>query len=557
MMIPSTALSRLLLLLPALLVPWQTATASPSPENQVFQWHVNGESEPWPDGSKARSSLYLWVPETCRKVRGVLILATNVPEHRLVGHSAIRRACAANDLALVWGVPTFWRFGKAAPAPDVDPVDIKILPGSDERQAAFLESLLVKLAGISGYEEIATAPWLPIGESGHLLMVCGLVDARPKRVIAGICVKNPHHPQNRSVPLLWTLGTAQEWGQTQHDPREHWKPATFNYRKWVQDRAAVDWPLSILVEPGTGHFHCTDAMAEYFAHYIAAACRARLSDDGSPSLKPVSLDRGFLAHLPLPGYENAPVTPYTGTPPEARAKPWFFDEDTARGAQAFAAVDWNAAIAMPMIEAVNNCTVDPFSFNSVTTLSVTTGSEFSVNPVFLEKIPPQFPGAGTPLTLPDTTPVVEWICGPFAPVGGGRFRIALDRTWKTGAASYMAVSQYTAPGIRQGVQPVAVRLIENQEGTAQTIAFDPIPDVVAGTKTVPLTARSDQGLPVGFFVVVGPAVVGNGSLELSDLPPRTRFPVEVTVAAWQWGRPSAPKIRTAPVFRRTFKIVRP
>jgi hypothetical protein len=545
---------RFRLLLLALMMPCHAADPGPSPENQVFQWSVSGESAPWPDGSKARGTLYLWIPEQCTKVRGVLILATNVPEHRLVGHPAIRRACSENDLALAWSVPTFWRFGKTAPQPGAEPVDVKALPGSDERQAAFLESLLEQLARRSGYDEIATAPWLPIGESGHLLMVCGLTDSHPARTIAGICVKNPHPPRNRSVPMLWTLGTAQEWGQKDHDPREHWKPATFNYQKWVKDRAAADWPLSILVEPGSGHFYCTDAMTEYFARYITAACRARLSDDGSPTLKPVSLDHGVLADLPLPGYENAPVTSYSAVAPTDRNRPWFFDETTARGAQAFAAVDWNAATALPSITAVENCVVNPFTFNSVTTLEVTTDAEFTIKPVLLEKIPTAFRGAGSPLAMPTVEPVAEWLCGPFAPLGGGRFRIALDRTWKTGAAAYMAVRHDSAPGVRFGVQPVSVRLVENSEGASQMITFAPIMDVKADAAPIALTATSDAGLPVGFFVVSGPATINDGRLVFTKIPPRARFPVEVAVAAWQWGRCSAPKVKTAPVVRQTFLI---
>jgi hypothetical protein len=545
---------RLPCLLFALMVSCHAAGPGPSPENQVFQWSVSGESEPWPDGSKARSTLYLWIPERCTKIRGVLILATNVPEHRLAGHSAIRRACAENDLAVVWGVPTFWRFGKTAPQPGAEPVDVKLLPGGEERQVAFLEKLLDQLSRRSGYDEIASAPLLPVGESGHLLMVCGLVNQRPQRVIAGICVKNPHHPEDKSVPMLWTLGTAQEWGQTDHDPRGHWKPATFNYQQWVSDRADANWPLSILVEPGSGHFYCTDAMTEYFARYISAACRARLSADGGQALKPVSLDQGVLADLPLPGHEHAPVTPHADAAPEERNRPWFFDETTARDAQAFAAVDWNAASAMPSITAVSNCTVNPFSFNSVTELVVTTDSGFAVNPILLEKIPAAFVGAGAPLAMPPVQPVVEWVCGPYAPLGDGRFRVALDRTWKTGAAAYMAVRQDAAPGVRFGVQPVAVRLVENNEGQPQTITFPSITDVSAGSKPITLAAMSDAGLPVQFFVVSGPAMIKDSRLVFTTVPPRARFPVDVTVAAWQWGRSAAPKVRTAPIVRQTFRI---
>ncbi|NQX01860.1 hypothetical protein HQ447_14485 [bacterium] len=462
-----------------------------------------------------------------------------------MGHPAIRDACRANDLGLIWSVPTFWNFAKDSKEP--------------ERVAghiALLQSLLDGLADKSGYSEVSTIPWLPVGESGHLLMVCGMVNQKPERCIASICVKNPHQPENKSVPMLWTLGTAQEWGQTAKDPRENWKPTTFNYQGWVKDRMKADWPLSIVVEPGSGHFYCTDAMTEYYALYINSACRARLSDDGSAILKPVSLEHGVLADLPLPGREKATVTPYAEAAPVDRARPWFFDEATARGAQAFAAVEWNAATAMPMITAVGNCTVKPFSFNSVTEIVVTTDSEFAVGSGFLPSVPESFVGAGGALAMPPVAPAVEWICGPFAPLGGGRFRVALDRTWKTGAASYLAVWHAAGDGVRLGVQPAAVKLVLNNEGVVQNIAFDSIPEVKAGTESIQLTATSDAGLPVDFYVISGPATVKDGRLELTSIPPRARFPVEVTVAAWQWGRHQDPKIRTAEIVRQTFHLIR-
>ncbi len=523
----------------------QVVEALPSPVNQVFQFAHTAERPGGGSGSSGAASAYLWIPETCQKLRGLVIFCNNVPEHRLVGHPAIRDACRANDLGLLWSVPTFWNFAKDSKEP--------------ERVAghiALLQTLLDGLADKSGYSEVSTIPWLPVGESGHLLMVCGMVNQKPERCIASICVKNPHKPENKSVPMLWTLGTAQEWGQTAKDPRENWKPTTFNYQGWVKDRIKADWPLSIVVEPGSGHFYCTDAMTEYFALYVDSACRARLSDDGSATLKPVSLEHGVLANLPLPGREKATVTPYAEADPADRARPWFFDEATARGAQAFAAVDWNAATAMPMITAVGNCTVKPFSFNSVTEIVVTTDSEFAVGSGFLPAVPESFVGAGGMLARPPVAPAVEWICGPFAPLGGGRFRVALDRTWKTGAVSYLAVWHAAGDGVRLGVQPAAVKLVPNNDGVLQTIAFDPIPEVKAGTESIQLTATSDAGLPVDFYVVSGPATVKDGRLEFTAIPPRARFPVEVIVAAWQWGRHRDPKIRTAEIVRQTFHLIR-
>jgi hypothetical protein len=61
---------------------------------------------------------------------------------------------------------------------------------------------------------------------------------------------------------------------------------------------------------------------------------------------------------------------------------------------------------------------------------------------------------------------------------------------------------------------------------------------------------------VKFFAVSGPAIVKDSRLEFTSIPPRSRFPVEVTVAAWQWGRHQDPKVKTADIVRQTFHLVR-
>lgn len=547
------ALTATLLLLACALT---ARAALPSPENQVFQWAHTDVSAPWPDGSTRRATLYLWIPETCARVRGVVILATNVPEHRLVGHEAIRRACRENDLALVWGVPTFWRFGKTAPAPGAEPVDVKTLPGSDARQVEFLEKLLQGLATKSGYAEIADAPWLPIGESGHLLMVVGLVNERPARCIAAICVKNPQPVRDRTVPMLWTLGTGQEWGQSKVDVRDHWRN-TGNYPAWIADRARTDWPLSLIIEPGTGHFYCTDAMAEHFGRYIAAATRARLPRPGETGLRPITTEDGVLADLPLDGITDRSITPRAKAPADQLDRVWFFDADLARDAQRLSTADWNAAPQFVGFTAGAGTRIDPFSLNSVTRLFVTTDGEFEVGAELLPAIPAGFIGAGEPLARAPGDPVVEWVCGPVAPVAPGKFRIALDRTWKTGAACYLIARHDGDSATRRTVQPAHVTLVENQQGAAQTIKFEPIADAPANTTRIPLLARASSGLPVSFYVESGPALVRDGALEITPLPPRTRYPVEVTVVAWQWGRAQEPQVKLAPLVRRTFRLTAP
>ena len=515
--------------------------ASRSPVNQVFQFSVSGENDSLGGESSRKAVLHLWIPEKCERLRGLLILGANVPEHMLVGHPAIRRACEENDLGIVWAVPSFWNFSKTAKE-------------RNDLQVAFLERLLEQLAEKSGYSEVASVPWLPIGESGHLLMVEGLLAERPGRCNAAICVKNPG-PRSQSVPVLWTLGTGQEWRQKETDIRESWRNAD-GYAGWVASREADNEPLSIIVEPGTGHFYCSEDMAAYFADYIRAVAAARLPESLGGELKPVQISSGVFANLPIPGQGAPWIVPAANASREEALAAWFFDSKLARAAQRISSADWNAAPQFVGFVAGEGSSVDPFGFNSATKITIQSDGEFEVGAELLASIPEGFVSAGEPLARASGAPDLEWICGPFERISGNRFRIALDRTWGNGA-SYLIARHEGDGKTRRSVQPAHLTFQQNTEGQPQRITFEPIADVPQGTPSIPLVAHSDSGLPVDFFVSHGPAKVVNGHLVFTEIPPRSRFPVEVSVTAWQWGRHSEPKVRTAPAVTRTFQIVKP
>src|SRR4051794_2258764 len=78
--------------------------------------------------------------------------------------------------------------------------------------------------------------------------------------------------------------------------------------------------------------------------------------------------------------------------------------------------------------------------------------------------------------------------------------------------------------------------LRNDQGADQHITFPEIPDQAAGPRSVTLNATSDSGAKVYYYVLAGPAELDGDTLKLTPIPPRARFPVEVTVVAWQWGR---------------------
>ena len=95
----------------------------------------------------------------------------------------------------------------------------------------------------------------------------------------------------------------------------------------------------------------------------------------------------------------------------------------------------------------------------------------------------------------------------------------------------------------------------NTNGAQQTITFPPIADVPAGTKTVPLNAKVNSPLPVRYYVSWGPAEVDGSVLRLTEIPAHTKFPIEVKVTAYQWGKATQPAYQSAVSITRTFHIL--
>lgn len=156
-------------------------------------------------------------------------------------------------------------------------------------------------------------------------------------------------------------------------------------------------------------------------------------------------------------------------------------------------------------------------------------------------------------------PVITRICGPVKKLDDTTFvvdfyRMGLGNSRRVSdmclLASYDGDDRY-----KSVVQELNVRLpYPLTEGRRQYLLFPGIADVTEGTETVPLHATSDCGLPVHYYVKEGPAEVEGTNLRLTRIPPRAKFPVKVTVVAWQYGL--AGRVQTAEPVERSFYIVR-
>ncbi len=532
-----------------------TIESNRSPVNQVFQYVQTGTCKEWADGVPSNASLYLWIPESCKQLRGLLIMGANVPEHMLVGHKAIRQVCADNNLGIIWSTPSFMNFKKST-TNDGQALNMAL---EYKTTVNFLQELLNGLAEKSGYPEVATVPWLPMGESAHLLMVDALLEQIPERCMAGIFIKNNHlAPKNREVPTLVAFGTSQEWGQEKIDIRTRWNDVEGAYKKIEKERKNnPNWPLSYIIDGSSGHFDCSEKLVNYFAKYIDLVSKFRLSEDGSPTLKPVQIKNGFLASMPISDSYDKPVVAYLNAKYDETGLPWFFDKESAVEAQSFARINWKASTQLPaFVDGSGN--VAPFTFNGISKLTPTDmgsdGITFSFKPVMLDQIPSNFVvGAGEKLEKTNNEPTLEWLCGQFKPIGKNQFQVSLDRMYPS-MTSYLGVRQYGNDTVRTVFQPGGLTIPKNNTGKNQKIFFDKIEDVAVGTKSIQLVASSDAGLQVNYYVVAGPAIIENDKLIFTKIPPKSKFPITVTVAAWQWGSSVEPKIKMAEIVKQDFNI---
>ena len=334
----------------------------------------------------------------------------------------------------------------------------------------------------------------------------------------------------------------------------------------------------MLANPGAGHFDLSNAKVAYLALYLEKAVRYRLpAGDSAPGpLKLNLIDptiSGWLAdrwHKDAPPKAlAAPVGQYTGDPKDAF---WYFDGELARATEALEAM--YRGKKTDLVGYVQNGKVvaqNPSTHQQVT-LSfepLQDGLSFKLSGTFLNTVLPGRPEGWT--GLPKGTPinhatgggpiVISRICGPVEQTGPDTWAVRFYRMGMTNQkrsneiwliASHPGDQEYR-PAVQQAVLHFPLR---NDSGTEQHILFDKIPDQKVGVRTFKLHATSDANVPVLFYVREGPAELDHDTLTFTAIPPRAKFPVRVTVVAWQWGRSIEPRLKTAQPVERTFALVK-
>ncbi len=539
----------------------------------VYQWSTTVDDFTSPE-SKSHPRAFLWIPEQCKHVRAVVIAPQNMQEEQLFNHPAFRKQLAELDFAIVWVAPPFGN-------------DFRFDTGDDK----ILEHVLADLADRSGYEEIRNAPLVPVGHSATASWCWDVAAWNPARTLAVISLsgqwpyftsKNWGDRSVDGVPGLTTKGEYEIGGSLE----DGWYAGLKGDFFTKHPHAA----FSHVVEPGGDHFGTSDAKVELINLFLRKAAQYRIpaetSDNGSVTLKPIDAAKtGWLYevwHLNRePNAVAAPVDQFKGKRDNAY---WAFDEEMAHAIEKFQSTQrnkTNVLLGYRQKDGLTNPLPDHIEVH-LKFEPIDDGLTFKLSGGFFDTVPPTKDGkpAGWQNMLAegkravnqgDTIPHPQGedeqlklipICGPVEQLSNDTFAIRFYRTGfdnpKRGPSIVFDLAYGGDEKFKANVERAEMRFpLKNTKGVAQTISFPRLADVNASSTLAPiqLQAKSSANAKVYYYVREGPAEVNdNGQLTFTAIPPRAKYPIPVTVVAWQWGRTIEPLLQSAAPVEQTFSV---
>jgi hypothetical protein len=513
---------------------------------------------------------FLWIPPNCSHVRAVVVGQHNMIEQGILEHPHLRETLADLGIAEVWIAP-----------PLTGVFDFN--QGAGDKFNAMMKAL----ADVSGYGELEFAPIVPLGHSACASYPWNFAAWNPDRTLAILSVHGDAPQTNRpgsghpnpdwgnqnidGVPGLMVMGE-YEWSE------DRLLPALDFQTKHPQT------PLAMLAEPSSGHYNYNDRLIDFLGMFIRKAAAARLPADEPmdkpPVLKAVDPRQGWLVerwHLNQGRtVAPAPYAKYTGDRAQAF---WCFDEEMAQATENYSA---DQPGKLPQLLSLTDGQMpvekgcgEPVDLHFYPDAD---GVTFHLKTAFMDAVPNDKNNKNTArwTYLPLGSPlghatgggpiVIHKIVGPVGKISGDTLALRLDRNAETTDGRLLDVWLWASqPGddkYKAMVQPAVLHVRPITVGADQEITFPEIPDQKARDLKEPgrgikLDAVSNSGLPIYYYMREGPAQIQEGTpttLLFNPIPPRSKFPIKVTVVAWQWGRPVEPAIKTAAPVERTFSI---
>jgi hypothetical protein len=525
-----------------------SALISQSAGAAEWQWSV-------PDGT-ARA--YLWIPPHCQRVRAVVVANHNMIEQGILEHPTMRQTLSNLDIAEVWVVPYLdhvFDFNKGA--------------------GEHFEKLIKTLGEESGYSELEVAPIIPLGHSACATYPWNFAAWNPSRTLAILSV----HGDAPQTSLTGYGGPNVDWKDRAIDGVPGLM--VMGEYEWWDDRVAPAFtfmakhpgvPMAFLADAGHGHFDYSDELVSFLSLFIRKAAELRLPGEAAINqavrLTAVDPRAGWLIDRwnkdKPPTAPAAPYDKYTGDRTHAF---WCFDREMAEVTEAYESRSLGKK--PQLVGFIQNGKIFAGEPATPQFLPLDDGITFHLTAGFLDTVsgnggnPARWAGMPNGSALGhagDGKPVIiTRIVGPIAQTGPDTFCLRLDRSVYTANGRnndmWMLASHPGDDQYKSAVQQAMIRAIPNNNGIAQKIIFPAIGNQNTTAKSIKLAATADSGMPVYYYIRQGPAEVHGDTLEFLPIPPRSRFPVKVTVVAWQWGRASQPQIHTAIPIEQTFEIV--
>jgi hypothetical protein len=524
-----------------LIFAWNSGKAQYHPEDHVYQYSVK----------MAGRDAYLWIPPNCKQLKGVIVSLSNLTERNWLEDPLIRRTATDIGLGIIWIGPG----GHSG-----SPFSADMKPGME----VIFERMMDDLAQESGYAELKTAPVIPMGHSANGHFAWTFANALPDRTIACIPFKTIPPPETlkfKNIPFCYVVGETTEWPQyrvpnpaTKPGDRDFYWPVVRDGIRALRAKSE-DNLVSVVTDPGGGHFDWSEHLAKFIALYIRKACQYRLPEPGRSGLKNIDklsgwltgtggMDKDEFAPAPYPSFKGGGANGY-----------WFFDKETALAAVSFEGD--RIKCRKQMLTFVQNDQLLPVARLGYAALKFepdSDGTSFRLQGGFLPQLPPELIGSGEKLGHSNSPIRFRVITGPAIQTGPTSFRLQFDRA---GMGSELWIQEEN-PGdaiYRHAVQPGKISLPGKLTvGKPQKITFNNIADVKQGTKQMVLQAKSNTSLPVGYYVISGPAYIENNMLIFTPVPAKSRYPVKVTIVTYQWGRSIEPLYQCAEPIEQTFFI---
>jgi hypothetical protein len=513
-----------------------------------WQWSVqinNVVSQETNDNPHA----FLWIPSNCRHVRAVIVGNHNMLEEGILEHPKFRKKMAQLGIAEIWitpGLNQVW--------------DLK----SNDAQVAF-DQMLDSLAAVSGYSELKNAPVIPIGHSAMATFPWNFAAQNNERTLAVLSIHGDAPSTNLTgygrpnldwsnlkidgIPGLMVEGE-YEWWEARVQP-------ALNYKK-----AHPKSCISFLCDAGRGHFDFSEQLVNYLGLFIEKAVKYRLPKISSID-KPVKLisvkpQKGWLVERwhknRIPETKASPSQLYKGKSDSAF---WYFDKELAKLTESIYCRQRDKKEQyLGYVQNQKLLEFNPKHFARYVGKfePEADGLTFHISPTFTDSLHRK-----TVVNHAQTKTLITRICGAVEKVNDTTFtvrfyRMGLNNVKRT-ADIWLIAANEGDNKYKSAIQQFNMHIpYPNKEGLEQKISFDSIPNLRQGIKFVDLHATANSGMPVYYYVQEGPAEIKGTTLVFAKIPPRSKFPIKVTIVAWQYGRVIEPKIQTAEPVTRMFYI---